>query len=210
MFPLFRHQTFGEYVVSRKRSKKISHHLVVPYLPSFMWGTFSIFSRSFKTVRSKDLVTHWKIHVDDNVVINSGKAKGCRGRVVSVDQDRNTVKVQGCNLYCVKDKQGTRRLVPRAVHYSNVNLVDPVTDSAVRVKLRPIGDDGTLERVSRKSGTLLAWPKRDVSPTRVKPNATTGVKDTEVEFALEKSYNYEQDVAAMKLVRESLTKYNTA
>jgi len=174
-----------------------------------MWSVFSIFSRSFKTVRPKDLISNWKIQVDDNVVINSGKAKGCRGRVLAVDKDRNTVKVQGCNLYCTRDKQGNRRLVPRAVHYSNVNLVDPTTDSAVRVQLRPIGDHGSLERVSRKSGSLLAWPKRDVSPTRVKPNATTGIKDTEVEFALEKTYNYEQDVAAMKAVRDSLTKYNT-
>ena len=188
----------------------IFRFLVNIVVSDYMWsGSFSIISRHFKTVRSKDLISNWKVQVDDNVVINSGKAKGCRGRVLALDKDRNTVKVQGCNLYCVKDKQGNRRLVPRAVHYSNVNLIDPVTDSAVRVKLRPIGDSGSLERVSRKSGSLLVWPQRDVSPTRVKPNATTGVKDTEVEFALEKTYNYEQDVAAMKAVRDSLNKYNT-
>ena len=188
----------------------IFRFLVNIVVSDYMWsGSFSIISRHFKTVRSRDLISNWKVQVDDNVVINSGKAKGCRGRVLALDKDRNTVKVQGCNLYCVKDKQGNRRLVPRAVHYSNVNLIDPVTDSAVRVKLRPIGDSGSLERVSRKSGSLLVWPQRDVSPTRVKPNATTGVKDTEVEFALEKTYNYEQDVAAMKAVRDSLNKYNT-
>jgi hypothetical protein len=56
---------------------------------------------------------------------------------------------------------------------------------------------------------LLPWPKKDVSPTRVKPNATTGPKDTPVEYALEKTYDYAKDVATMKAVREALTKYNT-
>jgi len=165
--------------------------------------------RGLKTARNRDLITNWKIHVDDQVIINSGKAKDCRGRVLSVDKDRNSVKVQGCNLYCVRDKEGGRKLVPRTVHYSNVNLVDPTSDSATRVKLRPIGDKGSLERVSKKSGTLLPWPQRDVSPTRVKPNATTGPRDTPVEYALEKTYNYQQDVEAMRAVREALTKYNS-
>jgi large subunit ribosomal protein L24 len=166
-------------------------------------------TRGFKTVRPRDLIAHWKIQVDDQVIINSGKAKGCRGRVIALDKERNSVKVQGCNLYCVRDKSGGRKLVPRSVHYSNVNLVDPVTDTATRIRFKPIGDNGELERVSKKSGSLLPWPKKDVSPTRVKPNATTGPKDTPVEYALEKTYDYAKDVATMKAVREALTKYNT-
>ena len=162
-----------------------------------------------KAAKARDLIRHWKISLDDRVLINSGKAKGCQGRVLSVDESRNSVKVQNCNLYTVRDRDGNRKLVPRAVHYSNVNLIDPVSDSPIRVKLRPIGPNGTLERISRKSQSLLPWPVRDVSPTRVRPNAVTGPKDTPVEFALEKTYNYEADVEAMKLVRAALTKHNT-
>lgn len=153
----------------------------------------------------KNAIRNWKIGVDDRVIINSGKAKGCVGRVLSVDEKRNTVKVQNCNLYTVRNKDGNRRLVPRAVHYSNVNLIDPTTNSAVRIKLT---DDG--ERISRKSGTLIPWPKKDVNPTKVNPNATTGPKDTEVEYALEKTYDYAKDVETMQLVRAALTKYNTS
>ena len=160
--------------------------------------------RWFRPVRAKDLIKQWKISLDDRVIINAGKAKGCTGRVLAIDKERNTVKVQNCNLYTVRDKDGGRKLVPRAVHYSNVNLVDPTTDSGVRVKLTP-----TADRISRKSRSLIPWPKKDVNPTRVSPNATTGPKDTPVEFALEKTYNYKQDVEAMRLVRAALTKYNT-
>ena len=163
--------------------------------------------RWFKTVRTKDLIKDWKIQLDDRVIINSGKAKGCTGRVLAVDKERNTVKVQNCNLYSVRDRNGNRKLVPRAVHYSNVNLIDPTTDTATRIHLRPV--DGEVQRISKKSGTLLPWPKRDVNPTRVKPNAVTGPKDTEVEHALDKTYDYHQDVEAMKSIRASLTKYNT-
>ena len=161
-----------------------------------------------KPARTRDLIQNWKVQLDDRVIINSGKAKGCTGRIISVDKDRNSVKVQGCNLYSVRDQKGGRKLVPRAVHYSNVNLVDPVTDSDTRIQLRPI--EGELQRVSKKSGTLLPWPKRDVSPTRVKPGAVTGPKDTAVEDALEKTYDYAQDVERMKAIRAALTKYNTS
>lgn len=159
--------------------------------------------RFFRPVKAKDLIKNWKISVDDRVIINAGKAKGCSGRVVAVDKDRNTVKVQNCNLYTVRDKEGNRKLVPRAVHYSNVNLVDPITDSGVRINLTE-----NLERISKKSKTVIPWPKRDVNPTKVSPNATTGPKDTPVEYALQKTFNYHQDVEAMKLVRAALTKYN--
>lgn len=162
-----------------------------------------------KLARRRDLIRVWKIKVDDRVVINSGRAKGCTGRVLSVDAARNSVKVQNCNLYTTRDRESNRKLVPRAVHYSNVNLIDPTVDGPTRVQLRAIGENGALERVSRKSGGILPWPTRDVSPTRVRPNATTGPRDTPVEFALEKTYDYEQDVEAMKRVRANLVKYNT-
>lgn len=161
--------------------------------------------RWFRPAKTRDLIKQWKISIDDRVIINAGKAKGCTGRVLSVDKDRNSVKVQNCNLYTVRDKDGNRKLVPRAVHYSNVNLVDPTTDSGVRIKLTK-----DLQRVSRKSGSAIPWPKRDISPTKVSPNAITGPKDTAVEFALEKTFDYQQDVEAMKLVRAALTKYNTS
>lgn len=161
--------------------------------------------RWHRPAKTRDLINHWKIEVDDRVIVNAGKAKGCTGRVLSVDKERNTVKVQNCNLYTVRDRDGNRKLVPRAVHYSNVNLIDPTADAATRIKLT-----SDNQRVSKKSGAVLPWPKKDVNPTRVNPNATTGPKDTPVEFALEKTYDYNQDVEAMQLVRAALSKYNTS
>ncbi len=158
-----------------------------------------------RVVKPRDAISHWKISIDDRVIINSGKAKGCTGRVMAVDKDRNTVKVQNCNLYTVRDRDGERKLVPRSVHYSNVSLIDPTTDGPVRVRLTE-----TMDRVSRKTATVIPWPKKDVNPTKVNPNASTGPRDTEVEHALEKTYDYHKDVEAMKLVRAALTKYNTS
>lgn len=170
----------------------------------------SLYFSFAKRVKHRDLISTWKISLDDRVVINSGKAKGCSGRVISLDKERNTVKVQGCNLYTLRDREGGRKLVPRSVHYSNVNLIDPVTDSATRIHLRENFESGELERLAKKSGTTIPWPRRDVSPTRVKPNAKTGPKDTEVEYALEKTFDYEKDVEDMKLIRAALNKYNTS
>ena len=169
-----------------------------------MWLLSSL--RWHRVVKPRDLIRNWKISVDDRVVINAGKAKGCTGRVISVDKERNTVKVQNCNLYTVRDREGNRKLVPRAVHYSNVNLIDPVTDSAARIKIL----HESSERISKKSGTVIPWPRKDVYPTKVSPNASTGPKDTDVEYALEKTYDYKRDVEAMQLVRAALTKYNTS
>jgi ribosomal protein L24 len=172
-----------------------------------MWQTVIVQTRWHRVVKPRDVIKDWKISLDDRVVINSGKAKGCVGRIVALDKDRNTVKVQNCNLYTVRDRNGGtgRKLVPRAVHYSNVSLIDPTTDSAARVML-----NDKMERVSKKSGTIIPWPRKDVNPTRVNPNATTGPKDTEVEHALEKTFDYHKDVETMKLVRAALSKYNTS
>lgn len=190
--------------------KNVLLPLYVHVEPHFM-PLFSIsFSNLFKQVRHRDLIRNWKLSLDDRVLINSGKAKGCTGRIVSLDKERNVVKVQGCNLYSARDKEGNRRLVPRAVHYSNVNLIDPVTDKPTRIHIQENRDSGELERLAKKSNTIIAWPRRDVSPTKVKPNAKTGPKDTEVEFALEKTYDYHKDVETMKLIRAGLTKYNNS
>jgi large subunit ribosomal protein L24 len=172
-------------------------------MPPFLFSQV----RFFKPVKFRNLIGNWKISVGDKVKINSGKADGCVGRVLAADKERNVVKVQNCNLYTKRGPDGKYRLVPRAVHYSNVNLVDPVTNEPTRVTVKEM-DGGEFQRISKKSGTLIPWPRKDVSPTRVKPHATTGPKDTPVEFALQKTYSYHEEVEAMKQIRQSLTKYN--
>mmetsp|Transcript_6967 Transcript_6967/g.9411 ORF Transcript_6967/g.9411 Transcript_6967/m.9411 type:complete len:90 (+) Transcript_6967:354-623(+) len=58
----------------------------------------------------------------------------------------------------------------RPVHYSTVNLVDPVTGLPTRV-FRKYLDDGTKVRVSKKSGAII--PRPEILSERKRPMSRT-------------------------------------
>ena len=58
----------------------------------------------------------------------------------------------------------------RSIHYSNVNLVDPVTGLPTRVR-RKILEDGTKVRVAKKSGAII--PRPEILLERRKPKNMT-------------------------------------
>ena len=96
-------------------------------------------------------------------------------------------------------------MIEKKIHYSNCNLVDPVTGTGTRVSVKT-NDSGEQVRISTKSGSTIPWPDKKWSFR--KREAIDGPKDTPPELALEKTYDYQQDVAAMKLVRQTMKKYN--
>jgi large subunit ribosomal protein L24 len=98
-------------------------------------------------------------------VIGNHPEKGKQGIVEKVLRDRDRVIVQGINLGTMRIKgnpdrgiMGGTQQVPRAIHYSNVNLVDPVTGKPTRVA-KKILDDGQKVRVAKKSGAIIPRPE---------------------------------------------------
>ena len=99
-----------------------------------------------------------KIHIKkgDQVIVNSGEYKGQKGRILTVDRDKNRAIVEGVNMVSKHTKpnaqspQGGITKQEAAVHISSLNLLDPSTGEATRIgrKLK----DNKLVRYSKKSG----------------------------------------------------------
>ena len=141
-----------------------------------------------------NLVERWKIFRGDQVMVNSGKDRGQVGTVTKVFRKENRLIVEGLNLVKkhvkrTEGNQGGVITMESPVHYSNVNLVDPVTGSPVRVGRRFL-DDGTKVRVTRgrlASGAIV--PKPDIAMQRRRPrNTKVGSRDTSWQEALKNTY----------------------
>lgn len=116
----------------------------------------------------------WNIVRGDIVqVIGSHPESGKQGTVLEVNRKNDRLRVEGVNLYKKKLKGNSERglksrLVDRekSIHYSNVNLVDPVTSQPTKV-IRRILEDGTKVRVSKASGAII--PRPEILLVRRKP-----------------------------------------
>lgn len=98
-------------------------------------------------------------------VIGNHPERGKQGIVEKILRDKDRVIVQGVNLGPMRIKgnpdrgiKGGTLQVPRTIHYSNVNLVDPVTGKPTRVT-RKILEDGSKVRVAKKSGAIIPRPE---------------------------------------------------
>ena len=101
----------------------------------------------------------------DEVLVLAGRSKGERGRVVSVDPQRERAIVEGINLITKHQKapmqqqtrasqqQSGRIEKPSPIHVSNLMVVDPTNNEPTRVKHKVI--DGKSVRVGAKSGETL-------------------------------------------------------
>jgi large subunit ribosomal protein L24 len=100
-----------------------------------------------------------KVHIKkgDQVIVNSGEYKGQKGRVLTINREKNRAIVEGVNMVSKHTKpnatspQGgiTRQEAP--VHISNLNLVDPSTGEATRAGRR-LNNKNKLVRYAKKSG----------------------------------------------------------
>lgn len=109
----------------------------------------------------------FKPHVKkgDEVLVLAGRSKGERGRVVSVDPQRERAIVEGVNLITKHQKaqgfgqtraaqqQSGRIEKPAPIHVSNLMVVDPTNGEPTRVKHKVI--EGKSVRVGGKSGEAL-------------------------------------------------------
>ena len=96
----------------------------------------------------------------DTVAVIAGNDKGKVGEVLRVDDANGKVIVQGVNRVYKhlrpsrQNPQGGRIQKEMPIHISNVLPVDPKTNQPTRVGFR-INEDGTKERIARKSGESL-------------------------------------------------------
>ena len=141
-----------------------------------------------------NLIERWRIYRGDQVMVVAGKDKGQVGTVSKVYRKENRLLVEGLNLVKkhVKrsgDNPGGIITMEAPIHYSNVNLVDPVTGASVRARTRFL-DDGTKVRYTvgrNASGSIV--PKPDVAAGRTKPRKTdVGSRDTGWEHATANTY----------------------
>ena len=101
----------------------------------------------------------------DEVVVISGKYKGKRGRVLSVNTEKSRAIVEGVNMMKKHAKANPRLGVKGGIlereapiHTSKLMLVDPQSGKATRVghKLLAGGEAGKRKiRVARRSGAEL-------------------------------------------------------
>lgn len=101
-----------------------------------------------------------KFHKDDLVVVISGKDRGVKGKIKSIDRDHGTMIVEGVNLAykhvkpSQKNPQGGRLHKETPIRSCKVMLVCPSTGKPTRIGYRYL-KDGSKERFARVSGTSL-------------------------------------------------------
>ena len=100
-----------------------------------------------------------KLHIKkgDTVVVIAGESKGQRGKVLSVQVEKQRAVVEGINLVSkhtkpnAKNTQGGIVKQEAPVHISNLMLVEPTTGNPTRIGRRK-NESGKLVRYSKKSG----------------------------------------------------------
>jgi large subunit ribosomal protein L24 len=105
-----------------------------------------------------------KLHIkkEDTVLVIAGSAKGKKGKVLSVDREKNRAIVEGLNKIKKHTKPQTSKASPEggivekeaSIHISNLMVVEPKTGNATRVG-RKLNDKGKLVRYSKKSGEVI-------------------------------------------------------
>ena len=93
----------------------------------------------------------------DLVQVISGKDKGAKGKVLSIDRYGQKVVVEGVNFVTKHIKPTQANQVGRIdrfeapIHYSNILLYCKESDRGERIRVQ-INEDGTKTRIFAKSG----------------------------------------------------------
>ena len=96
-----------------------------------------------------------KLKVNDTVQVLAGKDKGKNGKVKSINFKTNRVVVEGVNVVkkAMKPNQANQQGgivdLEKAIHISNVALMDPKSGKPTRVAIKKVGDRNV--RVAAKS-----------------------------------------------------------
>ncbi len=100
-----------------------------------------------------------KIKKGDEVIVLTGKDKGSKGEILSVNPSKNRVVVKGINVVTKHQKPtqlSAGGIIKKelSIHASNVAIVDPKEGKATRIGYK-VNKDGKRLRVAIKSGETL-------------------------------------------------------
>ena len=100
----------------------------------------------------------WRIKKGDMVQIITGKDKGVKGEILSVEREERRVVVKGVNVVTRHQKPSMNNpggLIKKekSIHASNVMLVDSSDDKPTRVGMKVV--DGKKVRVSKRTGSVI-------------------------------------------------------
>jgi large subunit ribosomal protein L24 len=96
-----------------------------------------------------------KLKVNDSVQVLAGKDKGKNGKIKSINFKTNRVVVEGVNIVkkAMKPNQANQQGgivdLEKAIHISNVALLDPKSGKPTRVSIKKVA--GKNVRVATKS-----------------------------------------------------------
>ncbi|KAJ1532461.1 hypothetical protein HK096_006668 [Nowakowskiella sp. JEL0078] len=132
---------------------------------------FNMMKPKPRTAHPNSKIGTWKLFVGDLVEVIDGRSSlGGRGKIKNIDKNKNLIWVEGVKLlskkftYKVNEDESSVQLKEMPIHYSNVQLVDPVTDKPTKVKLswEYNNDKRRLEevRIAKVSGARIAKPDR--------------------------------------------------
>lgn len=102
-----------------------------------------------------------KIRKGDEVVVRTGRSRGRRGIVLSVDAGGNRAVVEGVNVVKRHTKPNPQKgtsggIVEQEapIHISNIALFNPITRQGDRVGIRTM-EDGRKVRVFKSTGEVV-------------------------------------------------------
>ncbi len=150
----------------------------------------------------------WNIVRGDTVQIIDRKHPeyGKQGKVQVVIRQKMRAIVEGVNIYeqliPANPETGEKEryvMTERSIHYSNLNLVDPVTGFPTRITWSYL-KDGTKVRISKRSGAII--PKPEVVR---KPDDLIGSEDSDTTNAEEVwAVTYEEQPSKWEDMRQEL------
>jgi len=105
-----------------------------------------------------------KFKVGDKVKVTSGKDKGKLSSIVKVIPKKNTVVVEGANMYVkhvkpMGGRSGDKLSVERALSTAKIALVND-TGEVDRIGYK-VAKDGSKTRVFKKTGAAVPEPKTE-------------------------------------------------
>jgi large subunit ribosomal protein L24 len=159
-------------------------------------GPFKMFVRRslLKKVNNEHLqqINSWLIVCGDTVFVRSGRSAGHIGRVLDVLRTKNRIVVEGANMVkrhvrAEGNQPGGVISTPSAIHYSNLNLLDPTLKRPTKVAIR-FTPAGEKTRVSKKSGAVIPWPEPANKYERPLRAAEPGPRDTPAAIVAVTSY----------------------
>lgn len=104
------------------------------------------------------MAVKFKIKKGDEVIVTTGKDKGRKGKVLSVDTKDHRVIVQGVNIVKrhtrpTQQDPGGIKEKEKSIHISNVAHIDPKSNKATRIGYKI--EDGEKRRFAKASGQLI-------------------------------------------------------